>query len=676
MTASDTPAVVFFDLGDTLGTPVLSPPPYHLVGFNVFPFAQSVLGELQRRGLRLGVISNTGDDGGPAVNEVLRAAGLLSYFDPSLLIYSKDVGLTKDSPEIFRRAAERAGFADAPRRCLFVGEDAKERGFALDAGWRVAPHPLLVSEVLAGQQLQYIRITVPARNAASNWHDALRALPLVPLHVTGSQGTTVYAVTSLRVVPTVMNMRFELELLGAADVPLRTDLYILRDDAAAASGFLSTRGESARFFASDDDARLVLSSTAEGLVVALPPERSLEEFHFDDARHGHTIKLLPDPSLLEPFRADDPLRSPAWIRPSAAAFVSSDLTPQESQELARMTGAVLQDRAERYGGRRPMSAAAPDVIASRHIFHAGNEAATKFVAQEFQSVGQGKLIVRLHKFTHAGRQLYNIEAELAGASPELVLVTAHLDSTAAFSTPYDAAHDPAPGVDDDASGMAAVMSIAERFVALSGSAPPNRTIRFVLFNAEEHGLVGSKAYARQQKLMNAPIVAVFQMDMVGYNRLLPRAWELHAGYSASQDVEQRSLLLAKLLQRVSAVVAPQLDAPQVYTSATPEGDPAEGRSDHASFHACGYAACVASEDFFGGPEPASPAAEANPNYHKKDDTFIDGDFAADIARVLAAGAWVTAKASVAPDFANQFAARGASSMPREVDTRRTNARFV
>jgi len=306
MTASDAPAVVFFDLGDTLGTPVLSPPPYHLVGFNVFPFAQSVLGELQRRGLRLGVISNTGDDGGPAVNEVLRAAGLLTYFDPSLLIYSKDVGLTKDSPEIFRRAAERAGFADAPSRCLFVGEDAKERGFALDAGWRVAPHPLLVSEVLAGQQLQYIRITVPARDVGSNWRDALRALPLVPLHVTGSQGTTVYAVTSLRVVPTIMNMRFELELLGAADAPLRTDLYILRDDAAAASGFLSTRGESARFFASNDDARLVLSSTAEGLVVALPPERSLEEFHFDDARHGHTIKLLPDPSLLEPFRADDP----------------------------------------------------------------------------------------------------------------------------------------------------------------------------------------------------------------------------------------------------------------------------------------------------------------------------------------------------------------------------------
>jgi hypothetical protein len=35
------PAVgtVFFDLGDTLGTPVLSPPPVRLAGFDAFDFA-------------------------------------------------------------------------------------------------------------------------------------------------------------------------------------------------------------------------------------------------------------------------------------------------------------------------------------------------------------------------------------------------------------------------------------------------------------------------------------------------------------------------------------------------------------------------------------------------------------------------------------------------------------
>jgi len=98
----------------------------------------------------------------------------------------------------------------------------------------VAPHPLLVGEILAGQQLHYVRIGIPPQHAKSEWRLALRALPLVPLHVTGFQGTTVYAVTSLQTVPKLMNMRFEVELLGGPDTPLRTDLYILRDDAAAA----------------------------------------------------------------------------------------------------------------------------------------------------------------------------------------------------------------------------------------------------------------------------------------------------------------------------------------------------------------------------------------------------------------------------------------------------------
>jgi hypothetical protein len=675
MTAS-TISAIFFDLGDTLGTPVLSPPPSRLVRFDVFPFVPPILDDLKRRKFRLGVISNTGDDSGASVNGVLERAGLLGSFDPPLLIYSKDVGLTKSSPEIFRLAAERAGMAGTPRNCLFVGEDAKERATALDAGWTVAPHPQLVSEALDGQSLRYIRATVPAEHIGSNWREALRALPLVPLHVTGPQGATVYAITSLRIVARLMNMRFDLELLGSHDAPLRTDLYILRDDAAAGSGFLSAEGESTRFFTKADDARMLLRSGSEGLVVALPAERSLEEFHFDRAYHGHTLKLLPDPSLLDPLRGDDPQRAPAWLRSPPARFAGPELSAEEEAALAQISGPVMLDRAERYGGKRPLSAASTDAIASRHILHDDNKRATVAVAEEFQRIGQGKLAVSLHQFTQAGRQLQNVEAELAGGSPELVLVTAHLDSTAAFSNPYDATHDPAPGIDDDASGMAAVLSIAEMFIGLSSSAPPARTIRFVLFNAEEQGLVGSKAYARQQRLMNAPIVAVFQMDMIGYNKELPRTWEIHAGFSSSGDVEQRSRKLAELLGQLSSRVALRLDAPQIYTSASLEGDPAEGRSDHASFQAVGYAACVASEDFFVGPRSDSPAPEANPNYHMKEDAFIDGDFAADIARVLAAGAWLTAKSSVAPHAGVQsLSARGGLPMSRELDSRRTDAKL-
>jgi leucyl aminopeptidase len=141
---------IFFDLGDTLGTPVLSSPPVHLEGFNVFGFVPSLLAELRSQEQRLGIISNTGDDPGAVVDQILADAGILELFDPALRIYSRDVGLRKDSPEIFRLAAGRAGLAATPGSCLFVGENASERGFAAEAGMAVCPDPLLIQPTLAG----------------------------------------------------------------------------------------------------------------------------------------------------------------------------------------------------------------------------------------------------------------------------------------------------------------------------------------------------------------------------------------------------------------------------------------------------------------------------------------------------------------------------------------------
>jgi FMN phosphatase YigB (HAD superfamily) len=140
---------VFFDLGDTLGRPVLSPPPIHLAGFEAFDFAAPVLAGLAGRGLRLGVISNTGDDDGPAVDAILAAAGLLGFFADGLRIYSRDVGLRKDSPAIFELAADRAG--TPPSACMFVGENPEERAFAQAAGMTTAPSALSAGETLIPQ---------------------------------------------------------------------------------------------------------------------------------------------------------------------------------------------------------------------------------------------------------------------------------------------------------------------------------------------------------------------------------------------------------------------------------------------------------------------------------------------------------------------------------------------
>ncbi|HEV7404255.1 MAG TPA: HAD family hydrolase [Chthoniobacteraceae bacterium] len=135
---------VFFDLGDTLGTAIGTPAG---LKFEPFQFAAGVLTELRAGSLRLGVISNTGAESRATLDKMLEDAQLLAFFEPALLIYSSEVGLEKDSPAIFQLAAERAG--EPAAHCLFVGENAEERGFALEGGLAVCPHPLLVAALLS-----------------------------------------------------------------------------------------------------------------------------------------------------------------------------------------------------------------------------------------------------------------------------------------------------------------------------------------------------------------------------------------------------------------------------------------------------------------------------------------------------------------------------------------------
>ncbi len=578
--------------------------------------------------------------------------GLLDNFDPALLVYSGDepplvdnttvpptvTPVTKRTPEIFRRAAKRANLDGNPRQCLFVGEDAHEREVASTAGWRVCPHPLLVNEVLAGHALRFVRLTVPPDRLRQPWRDELQKRPVVPQQFAGENGGTVYALTSDEAAGELGAMGFEVDLLGEAGLPETADLYLLRDDMAAQSGFLSSRGEAARTFAATDGGQRILKYLPDGTVVAaLSGDRGPDGVHFHGARHGHTVKLTPDPLLWDESPPTGPLKRRAGL--TAREFGAVE-TPAE---ITRIAAGEMRDAVERYSGLRPLDGSQAAKVTSRHIRHADNGRVVTQLTADLEAAGQGRLQVRLHRFTHAGLPLFNVEAELTGDSPELVLITAHLDSTAAEHEPYDPAADPAPGADDDASGVAAVLTIAKRFATLAATATPARTVRFVLFNAEEQGLIGSQAYARRSKSRGEAIVAVWQMDMIGFNKLAPRSWEVHAGFEGAPAVEARSRRLAELLRDIAPRVSPDLPEAQIYDSATaPEGDPAAGRSDHAPFQAQGYAACVVSEDFFVGPGTNGPLPEANPNYHGPGDTFIDDVYAADIARALAAAAWETA----------------------------------
>jgi leucyl aminopeptidase len=151
-------SVVFFDIGDTLASARLSPTNNRVVGLDVYPYAKALLQELSAEGLGLGIISNTGQETSADMRRLLSAGGIYEYFDPTLLIYSSEVGLTKNSRAIFDEASRRAAATNDPAQCLYVGEDALERRFARQAGMRAVPHPLLVREVLAGQRMRYLRV--------------------------------------------------------------------------------------------------------------------------------------------------------------------------------------------------------------------------------------------------------------------------------------------------------------------------------------------------------------------------------------------------------------------------------------------------------------------------------------------------------------------------------------
>jgi haloacid dehalogenase-like hydrolase len=148
---NDRSNVVFCDIGDILGNAVMvdTPPPPHLDRLGVFPFVRAKLEDLRQLGYRCGIISDTGDEKEDRINAVLKSAALLDYFERELLIYSSVVGMTKDSPEIFRAAAQRAGFAHAPANCMFVGEDPHERSFAAQAGLRVARDLSMIGDPFA-----------------------------------------------------------------------------------------------------------------------------------------------------------------------------------------------------------------------------------------------------------------------------------------------------------------------------------------------------------------------------------------------------------------------------------------------------------------------------------------------------------------------------------------------
>ena len=152
-------------------------------------------------------------------------------------------------------------------------------------------------------------------------------------------------------------------------------------------------------------------------------------------------------------------------------------------------------------------------IGERNMWHyAQLNAAADFIEDSFSRAG---LRTRRDSYETGGQPCHNIEAEIPGNRPEIIVIGAHYDSV--FGS---------PGANDNGSGAAAVLALAKRFAAYQTerSAPrraPNKTLRFVAFVNEEppyflSGEMGSQVYARRCKERGDKISAMISLETIGY----------------------------------------------------------------------------------------------------------------------------------------------------------------
>ena len=115
---------------------------------------------------------------------------------------------------------------------------------------------------------------------------------------------------------------------------------------------------------------------------------------------------------------------------------------------------------------------------------------------------------------------HNVVGLIEGADPllrdEWIIVCAHYDHEGTTGSSIF------NGADDDASGVAGLLEIAEAYaLAAARGHRPRRSILLAAWNAEERGLLGAWAYTERPLMPLSATVAVINMDMIGRNEEVP-----------------------------------------------------------------------------------------------------------------------------------------------------------
>jgi hypothetical protein len=263
------------------------------------------------------------------------------------------------------------------------------------------------------------------------------------------------------------------------------------------------------------------------------------------------------------------MRMPGRNISTAAALNESEIAFRA--ELVADVQKLAGDIGERNMNRYPQLLAAADFI-------------------EASLAGAG-LMPRRVSYELRGRACHNIEVEIAGTSPEIVVVGAHYDSV--FGC---------PGANDNASGVAALLALARRFAGKS----MGKTLRFVAFVNEEPPFfqteeMGSFVYAKRCRERGDRITGMISLETIAYfsdeagSQKYP-APGLGLLYPTKGNfIGFASNTGSRPFLRTAVAAFRQAGRLPCEGAALPTAVPGIGWSDHWSFWQCGYPAIMVTD---------------------------------------------------------------------------------
>ncbi|MCM0607106.1 MAG: M28 family peptidase [Xanthomonadaceae bacterium] len=250
----------------------------------------------------------------------------------------------------------------------------------------------------------------------------------------------------------------------------------------------------------------------------------------------------------------------------------------KSRILKVYDSVFLKTKLSEFSGALPVKINGKEEYIKERESQAGKKLARAYLRDTLEGFGYK---VREQAYSSKGT---NLIADKEGDNPDqVVIVSAHMDSVGNA------------GADDDGSGVISAVSI----MGALAKEKLKYSLRFVAFDEEEMGLVGSRAYAKSLDTNKEEVIGVFNLEMTAFNKRKDGAFHV---IDCDRD---DSVSLTKSIVRA----VKDIKLPLVRTEACTD------RSDHASFWDIEVPAVVISQNFFGG--------DSNPCYHRACDKVSD-----------------------------------------------------